>query len=443
MKRLKFGVPVFVGVAALLVGGGIMSGLIAMRKPPAEASPEDRKKAIRVNVIAVQPRNVPTTISGFGQVKAMNVVKIGPEVSGRVSEIHPNLLVGGIVPKGEAMFVIDPEPYRAKVEDAKARVAQLEGSLARLNAEQKNEETRMEAMERSRDLAKAQFERLKELLSSDNVGTQTNVDEAERTYVNAKDQTDQVSNDLALFPLRIREATGMLESARAQLALAELDLQKTRVDAPFNARVTNVTLKKDQVIAPGEPVVTVSDDSILELSVPLNSMDARQWLRFGENRSLPDAAWFSDVEKVSCMIRWSDDPEGHCWTGTLDRVESFDQSSRTLTVAVRVMGPAALSGDEKLPLVEGMFCKVEIPGRAIENVYEIPQHAINSFDGTVCVAEDNRLKTVSVRVARRDENTAYVSEGLKPGQLVITTRLINPLENSLLEVVSADENSTL
>ena len=70
----------------------------------------------------------------------------------------------------------------------------------------------------------------------------------------------------------------------------------------------------------------------------------------------------------------------------------------------------------------------------MDNVYGIPQHAINNFDGTVYIAADNHLKTVSVKVARREKDLAYIAEGLEPGQLVITTRLMNPLENSPLDV---------
>lgn len=107
------------------------------------------------------------TITGWGPAKALNVVKIGPEVSGRVTEIHPNLLVGGIVPKGEPLFVIDRDPYEARADEARAHVAQLDGTLARLKTEWENEKQRMAAMERSRELAKAQYERLKELMADD------------------------------------------------------------------------------------------------------------------------------------------------------------------------------------------------------------------------------------------------------------------------------------
>lgn len=425
-------VPLLVGSIALLLGAGIMLALILLRKPPAEASIADREKPIRVDAVTVQPKQVPVTITGWGEVKSLNVVKIAPEVSGRVSEIHPNLLVGGIVPQGEPMFVVDPAPYIARADEGRARVAQLEGTLARQKTEWDNEKARMAALERARDLAKANFERLQALMSDD-VGTQTNVDEAERLYVTAKDQTDQLAHELTLFPLRIRETKSMLEAAKAQLAVAELDLQKTRVLAPFNARVKQVALKKDQVVNAGNDVVTIADDSVLEISVPLDSRDARQWLQFSGNRPQGDTAWFSDLEKVECTIRWTEEPDGHCWVGTLDRVEQFDQTSRMMTVVVRIPGNQAVAGPDRLPLVEGMFCTVEIPGKTLENVYELPQYAV-TFENTVYTAVDNRLKTVPVVIAKQEKQSVYVAEGLEPGQIVIVTRLVNPLENSLLDI---------
>lgn len=432
MRRAAL-LPYAVGATALLVGLGTLLSLILLKKPPAEASPADREKPIQVETIEVQPKNVPVTITGWGQAKALNVVKIGPEVSGRVTEIHPNFLVGGIVPKGEALFAIERDPYVARVDQARAHVAQLDGTLARLKREWDNEKDRMASMERSRDLAKAQFDRLKELMS-DEVGTQTNVDEAERSYVTAKDQTDQLAHGLALYPLRVRETESMLESAKAQLAVAELDLGRTRIEAPFDARVTDVSLKKDQVVLAGATVATIADDSLLEISVPLKSADARQWLLFNGTDPTPGGAWFTTLDRVDCLVRWTEQPEMHCWKGHLERVESYDDKTRMLTVVVRVHGADAKANPEGLPLVEGMFCQVEIPGKTMQQVYEIPAHALSGFENTVYAAVDNRLKTIPVQVARLDKNSVFVSGGLEPGQLVITTRLVNPLENSLLSV---------
>jgi len=87
-----------------------------------------------------------------------------------------------------------------------------------------------------------------------------------------------------------------------------------------------------------------------------------------------------------------------------------------------------------LPLVEGMFCTVRIPGKQLKNVVRLPRWAV-TFDNTVYIVNgENRLKTIPVTVARTEGETIYVSAGLNPGDTVITTRLIDPLENALLEV---------
>jgi hypothetical protein len=86
-----------------------------------------------------------------------------------------------------------------------------------------------------------------------------------------------------------------------------------------------------------------------------------------------------------------------------------------------------------MPLVEGMFCLVEIPGISMQGVMPLPRWAV-SFDETVYVARDNRLKTLPVKIARIQNGTAYVDDGVQEGDQVIVTRLVDPLENALLKV---------
>jgi hypothetical protein len=93
-----------------------------------------------------------------------------------------------------------------------------------------------------------------------------------------------------------------------------------------------------------------------------------------------------------------------------------------------------------MPLVEGMFCLVEIPGKIMPGVVALPRWAV-SFDNTVYVARANRLKTLPVRVARIQGEQAFVAEGLADGEQVIVTRLVDPLENSLLSIKSVSENN--
>ena len=193
-------------------------------------------------------------------------------------------------------------------------------------------------------------------------------------------------------------------------------------------------VEQGQYVSPGQPLVTMADDRLLEIQVPLDSRDVRQWLRFTAEPNPQGQAWFGQPEPVACPIRWTDDKQGQVWTGHLHRIVAYDQKTRTITVAVRIAAADAESDVGALPLVQGMFCAVEIPGRTLPRAFTVPRAAV-SFKNTVFVAVDRRLKTVDVKVARVDGDRAYITGGLNEGDTVIVTRLVDPMENSLLEVM--------
>jgi len=418
-------------MVVLVAGVAGMKVLASMKRPPAKAHASEQ--AIRVEAIRVAAEDVPVVITGYGTVRALNTVAIAPEVSGRVTEIHPRLEVGEVIPSGETLLVIDPRTYEAMVADAQAMVNQLESTVKRLSVQSKLDRERLATLERTRDLARAEFERLKNLFENDQVGTQAAVESTEQAYNGAIDQVDRMIQALELYPVQIAEAKSGLAAAEARLEQSRLSLERTRIVAPFNARVKSHQVELGQLVAPGAPVVTLADDSVLEISVPLDSREAQRWLGFDGQRAAEDSAWFSGLEPVTCAIQWTDD-DGHVWNGTLHRVEQFDEQTRTVTVAVRIAAENALSGDaDRLPLVEGMFCQVGIPGKTMPSVFRLPRSAV-SFKNTVYAARDGRLCTVAVDLVRDQGDEAFVAGGLSEGDLVVTTRLVDPLENALLDV---------
>jgi RND family efflux transporter MFP subunit len=294
---------------------------------------------------------------------------------------------------------------------------------------------RLKTLERSRDLAKAEFDRINDLFLSHSVGTRSGVDRAEQAYNAALDQSDQMAQSVTVYPIRIKEARSSLAGAKARLQRAQADLDRCSVQAPFAGRLTRAAVETGQYVAPGQGLVTIADDTVLEIQVPLDSRDVRQWLQFKDLQPSAPGAWFGQPEAVTCNIRWTEDKQGHMWRGTLHRVVTFDQKTRTVTVAVRVASADARSRNKGLPLVEGMFCQVEIPGRTLEQVYQVPRTAV-SFKNTVFTVKDRRLKTIAVEVARVDNDYAYITGGLSDGDRVIVTRLVDPLENALLEILS-------
>ena len=436
-KKHHVKLRILICASILAVGWAGMNGLAGLKQPPAEATTE--ALAISVETTRVEPGNYPVTITGYGQASALTEVIIAPEVSGRVVAIHPWLKTGQIIPAGEILFRLDPANYEAALREASAGVTQWKNTISRLKKQLSIDTQRLKTLERSADLARAEFERVQRLFAADRVGTRSGVDQAERAFNAAADQADALAQAVSLYPLQIREAESSLQSAEARLTIAAANRTRCTITAPFDARIKSVAVETGQFVSPGQAVLTLADDSVLEIEVPLDSRDARHWLQFAA--SPPErtpTAWFGKLKAVDCTLRWTEDKTGSVWTGVLHRVVKFDQQTRTLTVAVRVSAEAALgNGSASLPLVEGMFCAVEIPGRPLQEVYRLPRQAVTFENQVYLAGPDNRLKTVDVGVARIDGEHAYVDRGLNPGDAVIVTRLIDPLENSLLKIAEA------
>jgi len=214
-------------VLILLAGVGANMFLSSLKEPPAQAEP--RQIALRVEAMEVQPENVPVVMVGHGETRSLNVVAVSPEVSGRVVKIHPGLKVGGIIRSGEVMFEIDARDYQSHLDEATATVAMNGQTTERLERQYKTDQDRLATFERSRDLARAEHERLKELFEKDEVGTRSAVEQAERAYNTAADQADQMAQTLALYPVRIQEAESALKAAQARRDLAEVALERTVV----------------------------------------------------------------------------------------------------------------------------------------------------------------------------------------------------------------------
>ena len=438
LGRVLFTAVLCAGILGFGVLGAI--ALVKLRRPPAEA--DGAEQFLRVEVIEVQREDVPVIIPGLGQARSLDIASVAPEVAGTVVEVHPRLDVGEVIPKGETLFVIDPRTYKASADGAKAQASQLENTLASLRTQFATDRERLATLRRTHDLAKAEFERKQALFQEDEVGTLSAVEATEQAYNAATDAVDLMEQALATYPFRIKEVESGLAAARAGLASADVNLERTRIVAPFDARVKSGRVDVGQYVSPGIPVLELADDRILEVSVPIDSRDARTWLQFNGQSPVNGAAWFTQVEPVTCTIRWTENTQDHTWDGTLSRVEKFDEATRTVYVAVRVEdGGASSAKDRQLPLVDGMFCRVEIPGRVLKGVYQVPEWAV-SYQQTVYRVEDGRLRTIPVEVAYERGEHKFVSAGLTPGDLIVTTRLVNPLEGTLLEIVNQDPSSS-
>ncbi|MFP4475626.1 MAG: efflux RND transporter periplasmic adaptor subunit [Desulfatibacillaceae bacterium] len=437
IPKIRTGRRLLISLLVLASGVVGLAGLSLLKEPPAQAP--KKEQALKVEAIRAEKQDVRVFLTGFGEVRSLDVATVAAEVGGRVVEVHASLEEGGVIAGDEVLFRVDPTNYRAAVESARANVDRLETTIARLQKQYPLDRERLDTLMRNAALAQRQHRRLRTLFEQEQVGSESQVEQAEQAVLQARSQAQQMELAVELYPQQIQEAKNSLEASRAQLDTARANLDRTMVRAPFTGRVKKAQVEVGDYAQPGAPAVVMANDGVLEISLPLDARAARQWLLFTEREKKPETAWFAGLREVDCAVRWVEDPDGRKWQGILDRVVDFKQSTRTLVVAVRLPAERALSVDEdSLPLVAGMFCRVEVPGRDLDDVIPVPIRAVTQ-DDEVYVSREGRLITVPVEIARTQKGYSYVSSGLDAGETVIVTRLVDPLEETLLDVTLLEE----
>ena len=186
--RLRWQLPML----AALLGGGLWFAHSTYSPTGAGASAPLAALLPTVTVSNPAQRDVNDRLKVVGQFSAINRVELRAQVGGTLSEIH--FQDGQIVQKGDVLFVIDPRPYEIKLAQAKA---QLETAKSRL------------------DLADNQLERAQSL---------------EKNGWSTQEALDQrVSEQKA--------AQAAFDDAQARIRDSELDLEYTKVTAPFTGRI--------------------------------------------------------------------------------------------------------------------------------------------------------------------------------------------------------------
>src|SRR5262245_14442608 len=195
-----------------------------------------------------------------------DLVHMAPDVSGRIIEL--DVRNNQAVRKGDVLFRIDPEPYQRRVDQARAAVQGLEARLA-LTADQVAAQTSkadaaargIGSAEAQRALASSTLGRMEPLLGPGFVTAQQ-VDQArtaQRTAQIALQQARLQADEARQGITSTKPVAAELEAARATLALAERDLNKTVVYAPCDGRITALDIAAGEFAATGHPLFTIID----------------------------------------------------------------------------------------------------------------------------------------------------------------------------------------
>lgn len=350
--------------------------MISARTPVEAKRPEDPLPV--VEVVRVEPQTVTLDVVAQGTVEPATESDLVAEVAGRIVWVSPQYAAGGFLGEGDVVARVDPRDYEIALEGARAALLRARSALDNADA----------------TLARQRSMRAK------GISSQARLDEAVHAQANA--------------------AAGQRE-ARVAVERAELDLARTRVRAPFAARVREKHVDLGQFVNRGQPIVRVYSVDFAEVRLPVLDADLA-------HLDLPPGfgqASGGDATGPPVRLSASVAGEHRTWWGRIVRSEGVrDARTRMLNVVARVDDPFALEDARRAPLPMGLFVEATIQGRVAEGVLEIPRSALQRDDRILAVDAGGRIRIRPVHVLRSARDLSWIRGGLERGDRLV----VSPLE---------------
>ena len=331
------------------------------RANPQAAGPQ-MPPAPLVTVAKAQKQDVPLYLDEIGKSGGSESVTVTPQVGGRITERH--FQDGADLTKGALLFVIDPRPYQAQLDSARASLAQAKAALA---------------------LAKAQFARDEELVGSKAISKQD--------YDTKKNTVDV---DLA-----------QVESAEAALETAKLNLEYCYIHSPIEGRAGARLVDVGNVVQ--------ANTTGLLLIQRLDPIYADFTVTEGD---LPEVQKEMSRGSLKTLVRLPSDPENRARSGKLTFLDNAVQNG-TGTVNLR----ATMSNPDH-HFWPGQFVKVRLVLATQKNAVLIPNQATQiSQKGpfVYVVKPDGTADIRPVTLGQRQGDNVVITQGVAAGENVIVT----------------------
>jgi multidrug efflux system membrane fusion protein len=341
------------------------------------------RAAVPVKLAPVEKADFPVYLTGLGTVQGFNTVVVRTRVDGQINRIA--FKEGDFVKEGDTLVEIDPRPFQAALDQARAKKAQDEASLA--NA--------------SLDLQR--FTKLGEFAT--------------------RQQTDTQRSTVAQLTAQIQADTAMIENAQTQLDYATVKAPISGIVGLRQVDVGNIVNAATQTgivtIAQIEPIAVI-------FTAPEDQLPAiHAALAAGSPRTI---ALSTDGKRVLS-------------TGTLSLINNqVDTSSGT----VRLKG---VFDNKDHALWPGQSVSTRLLIKTLKDATVIPDDAVqHGPDGLYAylVNKENKAELRKIRVVRSIDGRSVVDEGLTPGEQVITAGQFKVQPGTLVTtaVASSDQAQT-
>jgi membrane fusion protein, multidrug efflux system len=357
-------IPIRLSRTRLVLGVAAITAIafFAWLLAPAHASPERNAApdTVAVSTAVVTRQNVPVYLEGLGTVQAFYTVKVTAQVNGQLTDVAFH--EGEQVRRGQLLAQIDPRPYQASLDGARAALAKDDAQLAGAR----------------KDLARYTFLQPKKLASQQQVDTQ-------KAAVGALE--------------------AQMEADRAAIESAATELSYTRITAPIDGRTGM------RQMDPGNIVHSTDTGGIVVLT-QLQPISAVFTLPENALGAVADAMSRGPVQVVALTQGQQLD------RGTVKLIDNqIDPTTGTIRLKATFPNP-------KLKLWPGQFVNLRLLVRTDRNALTIPAAALQRGpDGmfVYIVRPDSTVAQQPVTVTGNSETVAVVTQGLEQGQQVVTS----------------------
>ncbi|MCD6012232.1 MAG: efflux transporter, family, subunit [Flavipsychrobacter sp.] len=205
--------------------------------------------------------------------------------------------------------------------------------------------------------------------------------------------------------------TAQIQSIDADIAFYEAQLRKTVIYAPFNGRIGIRNVSVGAVITPATVIATLQQTRILKMDFTVPDQYKRE---------VPNGK----------VVRFT-------VTGSLDTftgvISALEPTANTVTRTIKVR---ALVQNEDHKLVAGAFTHVVIPLNTNQNALLIPPQSVipTDRDKKVAVVNGGKAKLVTVTIGTRTNDKVEVLKGLKEGDTVLTTGMMQVKDDMKVKV---------
>ena len=323
-----------------------------------------------------------------GEVRAQTNIELVSQVTGKVIEVSDQFIEGGQFEIGETLLKIDSADYQVALESAEAAVAEAQVAL-------------------DIELATA--------------------DIREREWAALKGKKLSEAKPLQLNRPQVLRAKARLEAAQAQLAAAQLDLDRTQISAPFAGRVLNKSAGLGQFVARGSGVGRVFASDVVEIRIPMTDTQLAELELYMGYSGSPDSS-----PNVRVFVGFGS--HQHQWNGYLRTIDaSIDTDTRLVYGTVAVEKPYQLNTDHQIPLAPGLFVDVEIDSAREIVGLRVPRDALRN-DNRVYLVEDGELHIRDVSVLLTSENQVVLDAGISAEDQVVISPVPGAYSGMAVEI---------